>query len=206
LEKFQVPHRMSTPYHPQTNGLVERFNRTLIEALAKTAAEHLTDWDKYIAPTLFAYRTSNQSTTKMSPFFLVYGREAKLPLDSIQLEEEPDLTTHIEVQVNNLPIIRNEVQQRLQIAQQKQKDRHDQHLKKHIVFNIGDKVLYYDAPLDKQWSHKLQPKWKGPFLIHNVIGNGAYKISTMDARVLRSSVNGRFLKIYKDPVFPVRNN
>jgi hypothetical protein len=40
LQKFEVPHRMSTPYHPQTNGLVERFNRTLIEALARTATNH----------------------------------------------------------------------------------------------------------------------------------------------------------------------
>src|SRR5262249_15037459 len=50
--KFQISHLMSTPYHPQTNGLVERFNRTLIEALSKVATDHLSDWDKYIAPVL----------------------------------------------------------------------------------------------------------------------------------------------------------
>jgi Integrase zinc binding domain/Integrase core domain len=43
MEKFQVEHLMSTPYHSQTNGLVERFNRTLIEGLAKTATDHLSD-------------------------------------------------------------------------------------------------------------------------------------------------------------------
>ena len=68
---------MLTPYHPQTNGLVERFNRTLKEALAKTAANNLDDWDKMIAPVLFAYRTSKQATTGITPFYLVYGRTLK---------------------------------------------------------------------------------------------------------------------------------
>ena len=94
--KFEIKHLMSTPYHPQTNGLVERFNRTLIEALAKTAKDHVEDWDKYIAPILFAYRTSTHSTTKISPFYLVYGREAKLPADRTKMEEERSLVTHME--------------------------------------------------------------------------------------------------------------
>jgi hypothetical protein len=199
LQKFQIPHRMSSPYHPQTNGLVERFNRTLIESLARTAVNHLADWDKYIAPVLFAYRTNEHSVTKVSPFVLVYGRQAKLPTDSTQIEEETSLVTYLETQINNLPILRNKVQKRLQIEQQKQKDRHDDRLRKIILFQVGDKVLYYDAPLDNQRSHKLQPKWKGPFTIHNVIGNGAYKLQTIDGRILRSSVNGRFLQIYKEP-------
>ena len=54
LEKFEVKHGFSTPYHPQTNGLVERFNKTLCESLAKIGGEN---WDENINPVLFAYRT-----------------------------------------------------------------------------------------------------------------------------------------------------
>ena len=196
LQKFEIPHRMSTPYHPQTNGLVERFNRTLIEALARTATNHQKDWDRFIAPALFAYRTNEHSVTKISPFFLVYGREAKLPMDSTEMEEESLLLNHVEKQLDQLPIIRNTVQQNLQKEQQKQKDRHDEKLKKIVSYQIGDLVLYYKAMLDKQWSGKLDPKWKGPYYIHNIIGNGAYKIRELNGKVLKTPVNGSLLKIY----------
>src|SRR5204862_7162233 len=82
VQKFEIKHLFSTPYHPQTNGLVERFNRTLCESLAKLSPDNENMWDKHIQPVLFAYRTTPQSTTKMTPFYLVYGREAKLPIDS----------------------------------------------------------------------------------------------------------------------------
>ena len=80
-EKFKIQHLLSTPYHPQTNGLVERFNRTLIEGLTKVIHEHKGEWDKYVAPVLFSYRTSKHSTTRVSPFYLVYGRDSKQPSD-----------------------------------------------------------------------------------------------------------------------------
>ena len=53
MHKFRIKHLFSTPYHPQTNELVERFNRTLCESLAKLGETD--DWDKNIAPVLFAY-------------------------------------------------------------------------------------------------------------------------------------------------------
>lgn len=198
LHKFKVEHLLSTPYHPQTNGLVERFNRTLIGALSRTANDRLNDWDQYIAPVLFAYRTSRHATTGMTPFFLVYGRSAKLPTDSTRLEEERTLVDHVRTQVDTMAVNREQAKIRIKTEQQKQKDRHDTRLKKVIQFQPNDKVLYYRAALDKQWSAKLEPKWKGPYLIYKVIGNGAYQLMGENGRVIPTPVNGTFLKIYKD--------
>ena len=71
MDKFQIKHLFSTPYHPATNGLVERFNRTLCESLAKTTVNS-NEWDIHIPPVLFAYRMAKQATTKIEPFYLVY--------------------------------------------------------------------------------------------------------------------------------------
>src|SRR5213078_2780665 len=83
LEKFKIEHKLSTPYQPQTNGLVERFNRTLCESLAKVSEEE-NQWDEHIEEVLFAYRTNKHSTTKQTPFYLKYGREAILPIEEIE--------------------------------------------------------------------------------------------------------------------------
>ncbi len=78
--KFKIKHCLSSPYHPQTNSLVERFNQTLCEKLAKLAKE--TDqWNEFVDPILMAYRTTKHSTTGVIPFLLIYGREAVLPID-----------------------------------------------------------------------------------------------------------------------------
>ena len=78
-DKFRMEHRFSSPYHPQTNGLVERFNQTLCEGLKKIRDPM--NWDNYITSVLFAYRTNKQNTTKYTPFFLNHGREARLPIE-----------------------------------------------------------------------------------------------------------------------------
>src|SRR6266540_2252052 len=80
LERFKIKHNLSTPYYSKTNGLVERFNKTLCESLAKLNEERK-NWDEYISPTLFAYRTKINKSTQFTPFYLTYGREAILPFD-----------------------------------------------------------------------------------------------------------------------------
>lgn len=65
----------TTAYHPQTDGLVERFHRTL------TVEKSGKDWDKHLPFVLFAYRSCIQQSTGESPFYLLYGRDPRLPTD-----------------------------------------------------------------------------------------------------------------------------
>ena len=83
-------------------------------------------------------------------------------------------------------------------SQEKQKLYHDKKNKKKKNFQIGDKVLYYDAAKEKQWSGKLEEKWKGPYYIHEVIHKGSYKIKTIEGKIMKTPVNGELLKEYID--------
>jgi hypothetical protein len=200
MEKFQINHLLSTPYHPQTNGLVERFNRTLCESLARLSLKN-NSWDLYIAPTLFAYRTTKHATTQIEPFFMVYGRTARLPIDP---PEEKNLNAEearvIEL-IDDLPEVRNKAKLRIAQSQTRQKDRHDKNIKRPHGFQVGDKVLYFNVVLDHSHSGKFKPKWKGPFVIHQVLPNEAYKLITEGGQVLTTPINGNLLKRYKEFLF-----
>src|ERR1044072_9430986 len=79
-EWFRIRHSLSSAYHLQSNGLVERFNRALCEGIAKVA-DTVLDWDTLIQPVLFAYRTKKLRITNATPYELVYGVQYKLPMN-----------------------------------------------------------------------------------------------------------------------------
>ena len=108
MEKFKIRHLYSSPYHPETNGLTERFNKTLCESLAKTTVI-ATDWDINVPSVLFAYRTAKQATTKIEPFYLVYGHTARFPtIEGIEYTEK-NLLFHLYILVNKLPKDRGKI-------------------------------------------------------------------------------------------------
>ena len=76
-QDLQIQHLKTSGYHPQTNGVTERFNKTIIEMASMFVASDQKDWDIYIPYLLFAYRTTVHSSTKETPFFLVYGRNPR---------------------------------------------------------------------------------------------------------------------------------
>ena len=71
----------TTSYHPQCDGLVERFNGTLAQSLSHYVNSSQKDWDRYLNPEFFGYRVSPSEVIGESPFFLLYGRQPKLPMD-----------------------------------------------------------------------------------------------------------------------------
>ena len=78
----------TSAYHPQTDGLMERFNRTLTAMLAKSAKRGGKDWDQRLPFVLFAYRASQQQSTLESPFILLCGRDPRLPTDPVMSPEK----------------------------------------------------------------------------------------------------------------------
>src|SRR6266498_3466192 len=187
-KKFRIKHRLSTLYHPQTNGLVERFNQTLCEKLAKMA-EETTMWDEFIDPALMAYRTTKHATTGVTPFLLVYGRKAVLLIDEPYDLRMRDRMMQI---VEEVPYIREEARRMIRHSQQRMMENDP---KKEKLFYIGEEVLYHDAAKEKQYSGKLEEKWKGPYTINAILLNGSYKIADQYG-VLRTPINGDRLKRY----------
>ena len=74
LQLTGTEHCVTSAYHPQSNGLTERFNQTLQTALTKVVNETQDDWDEHLSSVLFAYRTAQQKATKMSPFEVMFCR------------------------------------------------------------------------------------------------------------------------------------
>jgi hypothetical protein len=196
-----IRHRLSSAYHPQTNGLTERFNKTLCTTLAKYVSDYGDTWDTFLNAALFAYRTVQNSTTKYTPFKLLYGREAVLPID-LQGNEQDDnevpeesLQQHIGYITEDLQNLRLNARDNIEKAQEKQRKYHDQKVKP-IKFNIGDKVLLYESAKAKVHGDKFREKWTGPYYIHDITAPGAYKLRTMDDKVLRRVINTDRLKRY----------
>ena len=81
-------HQVSSAYHPQSNRLDERLNQTLKAALQKLVNDKKDDWHQLLDNVPFAYRTSRQDSTKYTPFFLLYGRKARLPIDTEHLKRK----------------------------------------------------------------------------------------------------------------------
>ena len=79
-DQFQIDHRRSTAYHPQSNGAIEAFNKTLTKILTKICNTDKDDWDEKIPAVLWAYRTAYKRSTDQTPFRLDYGQEAVVPL------------------------------------------------------------------------------------------------------------------------------
>ena len=89
LQTMGIKHIRSTPRHPQSNGKIERFNRTFKEMLAKAVRNAPEDWEEHVGATLFSHRISTSDVTHYSPFYLLYGRQPRAPLSRLLHERDP---------------------------------------------------------------------------------------------------------------------
>ncbi|KAJ8017967.1 hypothetical protein HOLleu_44301 [Holothuria leucospilota] len=172
----------TTPFHPQSDGMVERFNRTLECMLSLVVAENQQDWDTWLPYLMMAYRSAEHESTKFSPAEVIFGRRVNLPLCA-QLPKLPD---HHDSPRNSVPKyvkrleetlykIHEMAQEYLQKAGTKQKKFHDRRTSDQ-VFNKGDFVWLMNSNKKKGLSPKLRRKWIGPGLILKRVTDVVYRV------------------------------
>ena len=143
----------TTPYHPESDGLVERFNRTLLMMLAMFAGEHKDDCDDLLPPVMMAYRSSVHESTGFSPYRLMFGEECTLLMDIGLPRQQPDLaedvTSSYAVWVkDSLEVAFDQVRRHSGQAVQRQKRLCDQRAVRRL-FAIGNWVMrYYPAGIN----------------------------------------------------------
>lgn len=153
----------TTAYHPQTNGLVERFNRTLKDMLAKLMEERADDWDEVLDWAVANYRSVPSSATGETPLFAMTGRDAYLPIDMMYGSKgrlrDTALGTKLQL-MNNLDVISARVRETILASQARMKKRYDKTAKDRVL-QIGDLVKL--RVRTRGAGHKLKMKWLGPY-------------------------------------------
>ena len=135
----------TTPYHPESDGLVEHFNRTMLMMLAMFAGKHKEDWDDLLPPVMMAYRSSVHESTGFSPYRLTFGEECMLPMDiglpRRQLDLAEDVSSPYAIWVkDSLEVAFYQVRRHSGQAVQRQKRLYDQQAVRRL-FSLGDWVM-----------------------------------------------------------------
>ena len=190
----------------QADGLDERFNQTLQGMLRKYVQENKDNWDTYLDTCTFAYNTSRHESSLYTPFEIMFGRKARLPID-IDVEAPSasevlectagEYQDSVEILTMKRRKVLEEVKLNIATAQEKQKKQYD---KKHAVpsaFRVGVRVLRKDFTRKKRRGGKMDSKWLGPYMIVKDLGRGLYQLKSVENADDTVKVNGAQLKVYK---------
>lgn len=164
----------TTAYHPKTNGLVEHFNGTIATMLSMYVSTNQRDWDIFVPLVTFAYNTSPQESTKESPFYLTYGREARLPIDVV-LGANINRDQTAEEMLTRIKKSREAVKQRIHAEQKKQKLKYDSR-HRHVDYEVGEKVMVFTPIRKIGKSEKLLHRWFGPYSVIKKLNDVNYKV------------------------------
>jgi len=169
----------TSAYHPEGNGQVERFNRTVEAILAKLVDSDQNDWDLQLPKALFAYRTAIHESTNFTPYHLNFGRSPQLPVDlmlnRVQASQLKSYPQFVQGAHQQMKLSQSIVREQLQLQQARRKSLHDRHGVAE-EFQVGDRVWLYSPAIPQGRTKKLSSLWKGPYTVVDKPGVVNYKI------------------------------
>jgi hypothetical protein len=196
LKRIGTNHKLTSAYHPRTNGKAERFNGIIKSMLRKYVNGALHRWDDFVNTALWACRVRVHSTTGFSPFYLTYGREPRLPGDALQpyidtetFKDPRTVADYTSRELEKLGQHRAAAEFKLKAMAEKDKKKWDAAIKK-LSFETGDMVM-----LTHEGRFGLEPRFKGPFIIvERYTDFDTYKLQTLSGEPLKSLVHVDRLK------------
>ena len=202
-EQFKITHHRSTPYRPQMNGAVEAANKNLKKILQKMT-ETYKDWHEKLPFALMGYRTSVRTSTGYSPFALVYGTEAVVPIEveipSLRIVSEAKLSdsewnsTRFE-QLNLIEEKRLRAISHGQLYQARIARAFNKRVRPR-TFKPGDLVLRKIRHILPDPRGKWVPNYKGPYIVKQAFSGGALILTDMDGKIIAEPVNSDAVKMY----------
>ncbi|KAK6177716.1 hypothetical protein SNE40_015762 [Patella caerulea] len=172
----------TTPFRPQSDGMIERANQTIKNMLSAFVNENQNDWDKYLPMIMMAYRSSIHESTGVTPNKMMYGREITLPVDLVFGTPEMMNTDNYSLDFNyayeleqKINRIHNFARGRLNMAGANMKRNYDKKLA-HNSYEVGTPVWVHNPKPRKGLSRKLQRDWQGPYIVTQIINSVIYRI------------------------------
>eukprot|EP00731_Ephydatia_muelleri_P008985 Em0004g1323a len=207
LKKLGIRHSFITPYHPQSNGLDERYNQTLQSMLSKAVMEHKEMWDEFIDSAVFAYNTSTHESTTYSPFEVMFGRKARLPVEAdlrpipsnydSRLAHAPNTSNQMAQVAKERQEILKDVKRNILAAQAKQKQHMMQHTRAKL-FDVGVQSVHTQSLrsfLTPSLESVLIPTFQSAFA-HSLQSVYATAFQSTSAHSLQSVYTTAFQSVY----------
>nr|GEX52145.1 reverse transcriptase domain-containing protein [Tanacetum cinerariifolium] len=198
-DKLNITQRFASVKHPQSNGLVERANRSLGERIKSRLGEGNKNWVEELPYVLWAHRTIIKSSHVDTPFSLTYGTEAVIPTEigmPTYRTAAVDVVSNDEELRLNLDLL-EERRERATICEAKAKSKMTKYYNarvRDVTFKPSDFVYRNNDASHAVAGGKLGPKWEGPYEVTEALRNGAYKLWSMDGTILPRTWNIANLK------------
>jgi hypothetical protein len=186
---FQVEQLQSTAYYPKGNSVVERSNQTINKILSKAVHDlnWKVDWDEVVSTAGYAYNQAVHRSTGFSPFFLMFGRDVRSPIDLLLREplEDRSLESYVLHLLRALQSAHATVRNALldeDMTRLGSNDTRTTSMAASVFYKVGDLVLWrraHDMADDKEDKHAAA--WQGPFRVRAIFSATTYEIEMVGA-------------------------